>query len=760
MWEKIKANDNLLTYLLVWGLVMLVAKAVGAANLVLSINMGSILLWTVTFGVLAGFLLSRSRFPALTASIYAAVYGIFIGGYLIGRTFDPTMIWRDRVADLVIRQVEFFTKIAQGNTNRDALIFVVHTTLVLWILSVTAAWWTFRKPRPWLVILPSCITMLSVIYYASPRLTWYLAVFCLVALLYIAQTHLLNNKKLWRRTNVHYDNTIGGNFMRSSLIVALLALAIVWPAPALPASASVGNAVNRVNKPWRSVRDNWQRLYSALNAQTSTTSDPYRDTLTLGGARNPTDSPVMDVFVQEKLPYAYWRSTTLDDYDAINGVWRVASGETITQFPEDPPLNVAKTKARITVEQTFVNYVPNAGAVYAAPEIISSDRQIRLKTAYDPQGHNKISATRSRYLLQLNDNYKVISQLSVADQTSLRTASANYPSDIREQYLTVPVEISARTYELADDLTAPYDNPYDKALVIQNYLRNAITYNDQIDAPPDGVEPIDYFLFETREGYCNYYASSFAMLLRTQGIPTRLSRGFASGEYNEDDKLYRVRARDAHTWPEVYFPEYGWIQFEPTAIIDPIGRPVGEGDGFSSPTPIESDTRPESDDPLEDLSIEEINELFGDNPRDPLDTQAQGRFANVSFTKVFGALFVLAVAATLIVTTNRMNRKVERSVDGSYGRLELWGRWLRLPLTASQTPNERNSLFSDAIPEGTQSFDKLISAFVRKQFSADKQASFRLNTLGEWKVLRPLLFKRGLRNRLTRHKKNSTNESS
>ncbi len=399
MWEKIKSSDNWLTILLVWAMVMLVAAAIGGANLVVTIDMQPILMWTATLGVLTGFVLAKSRFPALTASIYAIVYGTFVSGYLIGRTFDADMIWRERVADLVMRQVEFFTRIAQGNTNRDALIFVVHTTIVLWILGVTASWWTFRRPRPWFVILPSCLTMLSVIYYASPQLTIYLAVFCLAAMLYIAQTHLLDNKRVWQRAAVRYNSGISGNFMRSSLVVAIVALALVWRAPALPASAAVGDAINRVNSPWRQVRDNWQRLYSALNAQSVGTSDPYRDTLTLGGARNPTDAPIMDVVVEERLPYAYWRSTILDSYDPDAGVWRVAAGETITQYPEDDPLNIPSARARQEIKQTFFNYIPNAGTIYAAPEIVSSNRQLRVKTDYDAQGRNIVSATRSRYLL-------------------------------------------------------------------------------------------------------------------------------------------------------------------------------------------------------------------------------------------------------------------------------------------------------------------------------------------------------------------------
>lgn len=766
MWERFKPNDSWLTFLLVWGLVTLVAAAIGAANLVLSFDMQPILLWTTTLGVISGMALAKSRFPGLTASIYAIVYGTFVTGLLIGRTYEPDMVWRERVADMVMRQVEFFTRISQGNTNRDALIFVVHTTVVLWILSVTAAWWTYRRPRPWLVVLPSALTMLSVIYYASPTLIWYLALFCLIAMLYIAHTHLLDNKRIWQRARVHYNSNISGNFMRSSLVVALLALALVWRAPALPANAAVGDAINRVNSPWRQVRNNWQRVYSALNAQSAVTSDPYRNTLSLGGPRNPTDAPIMDVFVDEKLPYAYWRAAVLDNYDASNGEWFGSEAPTITQYPDDPPLTLPDTRDREIVEQRFVNYIPNAGTIYAAPDLLSSDRQIRVKAGSDGSGNDIVYAARSRYLLELNDSYVVRSQLSVADQTSLRSATRSYPPEIAAQYLNVPVGISERVRSLAVNLTSAYDNPYDQALAVQNYLRNTMTYNDQIAAPPNGAEPIDYFLFETREGYCNYYASAFAMMLRVQGIPTRLSRGYASGEFNEDNSLYRVRARDAHVWPEVYFPEFGWIQFEPTVIVDPVDRPVGEGlsEDLPMPPPFEASLfEDEGEEPFEDeLNPDELLEEFGEEDAAPVVEQVAtepGLFDNVNWVQVGGAMAVLGVAAMLIAVANRMNRSVEGTIDGSYGRLEMWGRWLKLPMTVSQTPIERGNLLIDAVPEGAGPVQRLVGAFVQKQFGPKKSGRFRVNPLNEWRTLRPLLFKRGLRNRLSlrrrRQKKSS-----
>ncbi len=752
---KHKTTQTVILFVLVWGMVSLVSLSIGQADLVRTINMQPILLWTGTLGILAGFALARSRFPALTAMIYAFVYGAFVLGLLIGRSdaYTADQLWRERVADMVSRQIEFFLKVASGNTNRDALIFVMHTTLVMWIVGFTSAWWTFRTTRIWLVILPNALVMLSVIYYAPPTLTWFLAAFSIFTMLYIAQTHLLDSQHEWQQANVRYGNALSGHFLRSSLVVALIALAIVWRAPALPASAAVGDTINRVNEPWRVWRDSWQRWYSALNASAQGTSDPYRETLTLGGARNPGNTLIMDVYVEEQLPYAYWRSTTLDFYE--DGQWRVRPGETITYFPEDEPLAIPDTDARQEVEQVFVNYVPNAGTIYAAPDMITSDQQILVRTDYDANEAMLFSAARSRYVLQAGDNYVVTSLMSSADQIQLRNAPTNYSADIRAGYLDVPEVITDRTRELATRITASYDNPYDKAVAVQSFLRNTITYNDQIDAPPHDVEPIDYFLFESQEGYCNYYASAFAIMLRSQGIPTRLSRGFASGEFNADTGAYRVRARDAHTWPEVYFPQYGWVQFEPTVIINPIDRPVGDG----SDVGVE-DTPPDLSDLLDDSDIEEfdpeaLQDEFNDPPELAGGDDAAGEasfFSRFNVVQVLGAVFTVLFAGILVAVANRANRNVEGTVEGSYTRLDLWARWLGLQFSPSNTPNERAEVLIATVPEGETPIRKLTDEFVRKQFSPDKADNVFMNTLLEWRTLRPLLFKQGLRRKVRRDK--------
>jgi hypothetical protein len=84
---------------------------------------------------------------------------------------------------------------------------------------------------------------------------------------------------------------------------------------------------------------------------------------------------------------------------------------------------------------------------------------------------------------------------------------------------------------------------------------------------------VDYFLFELKRGYCDYYASAMVILARAAGIPARLVTGYLSGTFDETTGQYRVTAADAHSWVELYFPSYGWIEFDPTARLSAIERP-------------------------------------------------------------------------------------------------------------------------------------------------------------------------------------------
>jgi len=133
-------------------------------------------------------------------------------------------------------------------------------------------------------------------------------------------------------------------------------------------------------------------------------------------------------------------------------------------------------------------------------------------------------------------------------------------------------ELDPRIVGLAKTITARARNPYDKAQAIEGYLRSNYGYTlDLSGAPP--TDPLAYFLFQKHAGHCEYFAAAMTVMLRSVGVPARYINGFLSGEYNDVGGDYIIRASDAHSWVEVYFPRYGWITFDPT----PPGsdQPVG-----------------------------------------------------------------------------------------------------------------------------------------------------------------------------------------
>lgn len=158
--------------------------------------------------------------------------------------------------------------------------------------------------------------------------------------------------------------------------------------------------------------------------------------------------------------------------------------------------------------------------------------------------------------------YEGLSILPARNIPELRASSMNYPPEIRDAYLQLP-PLDPRIAELARQVTARAETPFDKAATLETYLRTKFTYTLNLAGKP-GDDPLAHFLFETRAGHCEYFASALAIMLRTLGIPTREVNGFLPGEYNDLGDDYIVRASDAHSWVEVYFTGIGWMTFDPT----------------------------------------------------------------------------------------------------------------------------------------------------------------------------------------------------
>src|SRR5581483_10843037 len=158
-------------------------------------------------------------------------------------------------------------------------------------------------------------------------------------------------------------------------------------------------------------------------------------------------------------------------------------------------------------------------------------------------------------------DYHGVSDISQPPPSSVRVATGEVPPQA-DRYLQLP-NLNPQIRQLATRITTSAPTAYDKAAAIERYLLTNYTYSLQQTRGPGG-DPLSYFLLERKQGHCEYFASGMAVMLRTIGVPSRVVNGFRGGEFNPLTGSYIVRARDAHSWVEAYFPGQGCISFDPT----------------------------------------------------------------------------------------------------------------------------------------------------------------------------------------------------
>ena len=321
----------------------------------------------------------------------------------------------------------------------------------------------------------------------------------------------------------------------------------------------------------------------------------FADSVHLGGhgvIKND-DTIVMRVEIASDLgsraaPAIHWRGVAFDHY--ANGTWRTSREAPNTIDVIDAPR--AGTE-RHTIAWSFAR-PSDADAVEASAtrqdiwlEPLDSDvmfgasipRVFERAGSLRPPKRLTMKSEELRIEHTSTVHYTVYSQLSPPSASVLRAAHGPLPRGY-DVYLQLPLDqLSKRTLALAHQIADGQPTTYDKAIAIQSWLDSNLEYTLELAEPAAGQDPIDFFLFDRKRGHCEYFASAFAILARSVGIPTREVNGFLGGEWNEYQGYVAVRAGDAHAWDEVYFPGAGWVTFDPTPAdhSDPLGR---GGDGW------------------------------------------------------------------------------------------------------------------------------------------------------------------------------------
>ncbi|HSO74410.1 MAG TPA: DUF3488 and transglutaminase-like domain-containing protein, partial [Blastocatellia bacterium] len=198
------------------------------------------------------------------------------------------------------------------------------------------------------------------------------------------------------------------------------------------------------------------------------------------------------------------------------------------------------------------------------PTLFAAQRPVTLRSAREDIRQDAYTGGLSAEGLKGRAVYSVVSDVSVPTEQDLRAESpAASPDAIRRLYLEKPRKLDPRISQLAREITRTAPTPYDKVKAIETHLKTRFLYTLNITI--SGEDPLAEFLFEVREGHCEYFATAMVIMLWTLDIPARIVNGFQMGEYNDLNNLYTVRDSDAHSWVEAYFPRsQAWIEFDPT----------------------------------------------------------------------------------------------------------------------------------------------------------------------------------------------------
>lgn len=304
------------------------------------------------------------------------------------------------------------------------------------------------------------------------------------------------------------------------------------------------------------------------------TSTGFSDTVRLGrlGEILQSNEVVMRVRLDampEDLSDIKWRGIALDIFD--NQAWRRSRPALRNVFERRGAdiiqIDSAPNRETLLLQTFYVEPIDTA-VIFNQPRAVAVQGPIPF---VHRDSHDSYFFPRSGE----RNSYRVLSDLNRPGPEALRRDLARYPAGIGN-YFQLPDDIDGRIVELAAEVTEGATNRYDAARMVEVYLQTEFGYTLEMKA--GGEDPLADFLFNVREGHCEYFATAMAVMLRTQGIATRVVNGFQRGEYNETADVFVVRQRDAHSWVEVYFPgEDVWVAFDPTPAAGQTGEAAAGG---------------------------------------------------------------------------------------------------------------------------------------------------------------------------------------
>ncbi len=719
----------------------------------------SILTFTTALGLISGvFAAKQQRVPGLLVHVAVLVFGLLLAFWQTAGAF-----YNGDLGAFAHALNRWFGIAIGDGTGDDNAIFLFFIVALAFILAYTSAWLVYRMRNPWLMILANAVVLLINLSYVDPGYIIFLAVFLLASLLLVLRLNLYASIQHWERMGLRYADDLNWDVMQAGLLISIGILVLSWLLPfgyLNPAAAQVWNVSSN---PWVQLQNTWNRVISIDGGATPANHGNFRDTLALGGNPNLNTDVVFKVQTNDDSAQ-YLAIVSYDSYHNRN--WSISATDQGKIPANTPPLSGSalthQVKQKITVVNPPYEQYPY---ITGAPEIAAISRSAKIIT-----GSGGIVAWLSDTgNFTAGSNYTVTSTVSSADINTLRTVPL--PKDAPTYYInpnmpdieppvnafaptvvhdfTQTGNIDPRIKSLAQQIVhdAKATTMYDMAAALEKYLHDHYRYNTAVN-PPAGQDPVSWFLFESHESYCTYFASAMTLMARSLGMPSRVVAGYTAGKYDAAHHEYVIRGNDAHSWPQVYFAGYGWINFQPSAGYTVFTRPAPNQYPSTAASTAASNVSSSLLNKLHNGRLaNEPGDANGSHGANALDAQLQLRQTIGTAT---GSLVLLVLFSAMLFALwwRRLFRRYSLASQ-VYGRICVLAAWAGLQPRPSQTPNEYlDTLAITALPAATEAgvLERLGDIYVRERW-ADPESKEHPRRSGEmaelpglWQRLRPRLF--------------------
>jgi transglutaminase-like putative cysteine protease len=725
--------------------------------------------FVVIFGIILGVLLGKSIFPGRIVLWMALLFSIFFVPWQLGTLFDQ-MLWEKRLSYMAEKLVSAIYEVSQNRPVRDPFLFVTVMSVLFWAFSLLAAYRLTRDARPWVPLGIAGLALLLIDFYnpaVENRMT-YGAVFVLFCLLLVGRLYFVRQRREWERKEIEFDQEAGFDQGRLLVVAGALLVFICWNIPSFVDLFNPGSEIrSEFDQTLDDLRNRIGNAMAGLETAAVSRSDVYGPSFTLGQGGPLGEDLVFTAQLTEPKPATvrlYWVGRTYEYYDGEK--W---TSEIDARFPGLPgrwPFARPAYVGRTLINMNVIPAVDLMSTIYSPNLPIYSSHPVKVVAEeVSPDGsQGNISALVADPPVRSGYNFRLQAWVTNVSIEQLRAAGEDYPTWVVRRYLQLPQELPTRVVELAQRITQGAETPYDKAQAITEYLRQNITYVQAVPPVPEYHDMVDWFLFDQRTGFCNYYASAEVVLLRAVGVPARLAVGFAEGESEIVSDEFTVLRKHGHAWPEVFFPGVGWVEFEPTVTYPEIERPVTPAD-VNNP---DGTANPEEDQTQPD----ETEASRGRSFATPFSGGTPLVWVWVTFVLIIGGSSTglwlwtrrntpelsAPLAPALERFFNRFGWRVPewlkarrrsaelQPVERLFTRVGWMLKLLGKPVDASQTPQEQARMLAGLLPQTREPIQILLDQYQRSIFGpylVDLEQAQRAHWL-LWRIVLPVWLRRKL----------------